>query len=183
MNGRAVRLLAVTLLLGALLAPASLASAAPTEGFERDRWHDVFEGDVEECGLELYEQGDIRGSFVANTRGRDQLWFGAARVHGTYTLSNPDTGRSMQLRFTINDKDLDVRLNDDGTATLTVLHAGRWAWTTSDGIRLLDAGMVQFEGIWNYETDQFTFTRDLWSAGRFDTADRSWCDDVHEFLG
>jgi hypothetical protein len=183
MNRRTVRLLSVTLLLVALLAPASLASAAPTERFERDRWHDVFEGDVEECGLELYEQGDIRGTFVANTRGRDQLWFGAARVHGTYTLTNPDNDRSMQLGFTINDKDLDVRLNDDGTATLTVLHAGRWAWTTSDGIRLLDAGMYQFEGIWNYETDQFTFTRDLWSAGRFDTADRSWCDDVHEFLG
>jgi hypothetical protein len=81
-------------------------------------------------------------------------------VHGTYTLTNPDTGRSMQLRFTINDEDLDVRLIDDGTATPTVLHAGRWAWTTSEGIRLLDAGMYQFEGIWNYGTDQFTFTRD-----------------------
>ena len=96
-----------------------------------------------------------------NPRGRDQRWFGAVRIHSTYSLTNPDNGRSLQLRFAYNDKDLDVRLNDDGTATLTVLRAGRWAWTTSEGVRLLDAGMMLYEVSWNYDTDEGTFIREI----------------------
>jgi hypothetical protein len=177
---RTVRLLSVTLLLVALLAPASLASAAPAE---RDRWHDVFEGDVEECGLELYEQGDIRGTFVVNTRGRDQLWFGAARVHGTYTLTNPDTGRSMQLRFTINDEDLDVP-----PQRRRHRHPHRPARRP--------VGLDHLRGDPAARRRHVPVRRDLElrdrsvhlhprlsSAGRFETADRSWCNDVHEFLG
>jgi hypothetical protein len=180
MNRRTVRLLSVTLLLVALLAPASLAGAAPA-GVEH--WHDVFEGEIEECGLALHERFDVRGSFVENARGRDQLWYGAVRIHGTYTLANPDDGRTWQLRFAFNDKDLDVRLNDDGTATLTVLRAGRWAWTSSEGFRVLDAGMMFYEVLWDYDTDQGTFIREIRSSGHFQSEGRSWCDDVHAVLG
>jgi hypothetical protein len=180
MGRRTVRLLSATVLLVALLAPASLASAAPAE---RDRWHDVFEQDVEECGLALHESFDIRGSFVANTRGREKLWHGAVRIHGTYTLTNPDDGRTWQLRFTFNDADIDVRLNDDGTATLTVLRAGRWLWTSSTGLRVLDAGVMFYEMIWDYDADEGTFVRELRSAGNFQGEGRSWCDDVHAALG
>jgi hypothetical protein len=180
MGRRTVRLLSATVLLVALLAPASLASAAPAE---RDRWHDVFEQDVEECGLALHESFDIRGSFVANTRGREKLWHGAVRIHGTYTLTNPDDGRTWQLRFTFNDADIDVRLNDDGTATLTVLRAGRWLWTSSTGLRVLDAGVMFYEMIWDYDADEGTFVRELRSSGNFQSEGRSWCDDVHTALG
>lgn len=180
MYRRTVRLLSVTLLLAALLAPASPAGAAPAE---REHWHDVFEGEIEMCGLTLYERYDARGSFVANVRGRDQLWFGAVRMNGTYSQTNPDNGRSMQLQFAYNDKDLDVRLNDDGTATLTVLRAGRWAWTTSEGVRLLDAGMILYEVLWDYDADEGTFVREIRSSGISQTEGRPWCDDVHEFLG
>jgi hypothetical protein len=180
MGRRTVRLLSATVLLVAVLAPASLASAAPAE---RDRWHDVFEQDVEECGLALRESFDVRGSFVANTRGREELWHGAVRIHGTYTLTNPDDGRTWQLRFTFNDADIDVRLNEDGTATLTVLRAGRWLWTSSTGLRVLDAGVMFYEMIWDYDADEGTFVRELGSAGNFQSEGRSWCDDVHTALG
>jgi hypothetical protein len=177
---RTVRLLSVTVLLVALLAPASLAGAAPAEV---EHWHDVFEHDVEECGLALYERLDVRGSLVVNTRGRDQLWYGAVTIHGTYTLTNPDDGRTWQVRFTFNDKDLDVRLNDDGTATLTVLRAGRWLATSSTGLRVLDAGVMFYEMIWDYDADEGTFVREIRSAGTFQSEGRSWCDDVHTALG
>lgn len=180
MGRRAVRLLSATVLLVALLAPASLAGAAPAE---RDRWHDVFEQDVEECGLALHESFDVRGSFLANTRGREKLWHGAVRIHGTYTLTNPDDGRTWQLRFAFNDADIDVRLNDDGTATLTVLRAGRWLWTSSTGLRVLDAGVIFYEMIWDYNADEGTFVREIRSAGNFQSEGRSWCDDVHAALG
>jgi hypothetical protein len=96
-----------------MLAPATVAAAAPAD---RERWQITAEAELEHCGLTLYEHRDIRGVFVANTRGRDQVWFGAARVQGTVTLTNEVTGRSAQLRFAVNDKDLAVRPNEDGTA-------------------------------------------------------------------
>jgi hypothetical protein len=180
MGRRTSRVVSVTLLLIALLAPTSLAGAAPAE---IEHWHDVFEQDVVECGLSLHENFDVRGSLVVNTRGRDQLWYGAVRIHGTYTLTNPDDGRTWQLRFAFNDKDLDVRLNDDGTATLTVLRAGRWLWTSSEGWRVLDAGVMFYEVIWDYDADEGTFVREIRSAGNFQSEGRSWCDDVHAALG
>jgi hypothetical protein len=180
MERRTSRVISVTLLLIVLLAPASLATAAPAG---TEHWHDVFEQDVEVCGLALHESFNVRGSFVENTRGRDQLWYGAVRLHGTYTLTNPDDGRTWQLRFTFNDPDIDVRLNDDGTATLTVLRAGRWHWTSSEGLRVLDAGMMLYEVIWDYDSDEGTFLREIRSAGNFQAEGRSWCDDVHTALG
>jgi hypothetical protein len=180
MERRTSRSVSVTLLLVALLAPASIASAAPAG---TEHWHDVFEQAVEQCGLALHESFDVRGSFVENTRGRDQLWYGAVRIHGTYTLTNPDDGRTWQVRFTFNDADIDVRLNDDGTATLTVLRAGRWLATSSTGLRVLDAGVMFYEMIWDYDADEGTFVRELRSAGTFQSEGRSWCDDVHTALG
>jgi hypothetical protein len=179
MFGRSIRPLGVSLLLLGLLAPAAVA--AP---IEKDRGRNVFEEEVEDyCGLTLIESLDATGIFLANQRGPDGVWYGSFRSHGTYTLVNPDNGKWMQLRFNSVDKDLKVEPLDDGTALIAVLVAGRWGWTTSDGVRLADRGMLLFEILYDYETDEWTFVRDLRRAGQFDLWDRDFCADVQTFLG
>jgi hypothetical protein len=169
---------AAVLLLG-LLAPAAVAAPAET-----DRWRTVFEEEVEDyCGLTLIESLDATGLFLANQRGRDEVWHGSFRAHGNYALVNPDNGKWMQLRFDFVDQDLNVEPLEDGTGLLTVLVAGRSGWTTSDGVRLANRGMELFEVLYDYETDEWTFVRDLKHAGQFDLWDRDFCADVQQFLG
>jgi hypothetical protein len=176
---RSLRPLGVSLLLLGLIAPAAVA--APVE---KDRGRNVFEAEVEDyCGLTLIESLDATGIFLANQRGRDGVWYGSFRNHGTYTLTNPSNGRWLQVRFNAVDKDLKVEPLDDGTALITVLIAGRSGWTTSDGVRLANRGMELFQVVYDYETDEWDFVSDLRHAGQFDLWDRDFCTDVQSFLG
>jgi hypothetical protein len=176
---RSIRPLLVSLLLLGLLAPAALAAPPET-----DRGRTQTEEVVEDyCGLTLIESLDATGLFLANQRGPDQVWFGSFRAHGTYTLLNPENGRWMQLRFNFVDKDLQVQPHGDGTATLTVLVAGRSAWTTSDGVRLANSGLELFEVLYDYETDEFTVVSDLKTAGRFQLHGGDFCTLVQRHLG
>ena len=90
-------------------------------------------------------------------------------------------------------KDLRVTDNGDGTLTILVLGAGRFSAYGPDGtLLLLDAGTFRFSFVVDHggtPTDPFDDEeiegsfRVVKEAGRSDTADRDFCEDIHEFIG
>lgn len=106
------------------------------------------------------------------------------------------TNVANDLSFTIvspgQSKDFLVTDNGDGMLTIVVLVAGRSLAYGPDGNRLfVDAGTFRFELLVDHggtpsdpSDDEFLEVLGVVKgAGRADTADRDFCEDIHEFIG
>jgi hypothetical protein len=177
------------LALGVGVAPAA---AKPVE---RDKFHESSSEVVEQfCGdLTVRIDTDIRGSFLLNPRGRDQLAYGSENVHGSVSFTNLANDKAFTSVFNVVDKDLKVTDNGDGTLTILVLATGSNKWYGPDGKLLFnDPGQVRYLVLIDHAgtpTDPYDdeFLEFLGvvkgSTGRNDTQGRDFCDDIHEFIG
>jgi hypothetical protein len=111
--------------------------------------------------------------------------------HGTESLTNVTNDKTFTNVFTQVSKDLKVTDNGDGTLTIVVMSAGMNRYYGPDGFLFHDSGNFRFELLIDnggtptdpsddFELD-FRVVRDL--TGRADTAERDFCDDIHEFIG
>lgn len=162
---------------------------------ERERFHDVASEVVDEfCGdLTVRIDDDVRGTFMINSRGRDQLAYYSEQVHGTQSFTNLANDKTLTVVFNVNDKDLKVTDNGDGTLTILVLATGSEKWYGPDG-RLLfrNPGQVRYAFLVDHggtptdpADDEFLESLGIvkGSTGRNDTADRDFCDDINELIG
>lgn len=172
--------------------PAAPAAAKP---LEREHFHDTTSEVVDGfCGeFTVRVDTEVRGSVLVNARGRDRLAYYSSQVHGSFSYTNLANDQSLTEVFNINDKDLKVTDNGDGTLTVLVLATGSFKVYGPDG-RLLfqDPGQVRYEILVDHAGTPTDPTDDevveflgivKGSTGRNDTEGRDFCADIHEFIG
>jgi hypothetical protein len=166
------------------------ASAAPSV---RERFVESFEGSFDDCGFDVRFEGVEHVNLLINARGSDGLPYYGARGRGEIAWTDAEVEDSpvFAAAWVYNDRDSRVTDNGDGTFTVLVTVSGRETYSL-DGQRLfLNAGLQQFELLVDHggtPTDPFDDevvdflgpVRD--DAGRWDTADRDFCEDLTTFL-
>jgi hypothetical protein len=179
----------------ALLAVALVASPAVAAPLENVRNH-VSTSDIVEdfCdGLTVRIDEEIDESILVNRHGPDGLAYFAAKVQGTFAVTNLTNDQTLTQEYAVLDKDLKVTDNGDGTLTILVLATGGERWYGPDG-RLLfrNPGQIRYELVADHggtpddpSDDEVIAESDLvkGSTGRNDTEGRDFCDDVHTFIG
>ncbi len=172
-------------LLSTILAFAGVATAKPVvqEHFDEST-STVIEDFCEIDGFTVREGTEISGHTVINARGTDRLLYFHETVHGTVTWTNLANGKSMYQVFTINDKDLEVTANGDGTFTALVLNTGGFKLYGPEGQKLKDAGQIRFEILLDEEGEFLEFVRQVKeSTGTNDLEGRDFCTDALDFIG
>lgn len=134
----------------AALATAALLVTALPAGAGRayvEHWVDEWdEPDVELCGLRVRDEGRVSGTLVVNQRGPDRVAYFGERRRGTVRITNLANGKTFTEHFTVNEKDLKITDNGDGTMTILVLATGGSRIIGPDGkIALRNPGQVRFE--------------------------------------
>jgi hypothetical protein len=182
-------------LLGAVLALALVASPATAAPLENVRNH-VSNSDVVEefCGdLTVRIDETYDENILVNRHGPDDLVYFAAKIYGTFSVTNLANNQSFTQVYSVLDKDLKVTDNGDGTLTILVLATGGERWYGPDGKLLFrNPGQVRFEVVIDTagtpddpSDDEIISESDLLkgSTGRNDTEGRDFCEDVHTFIG
>ncbi len=174
----------------AILIIVAPAEAAPPY---REVTQDTFV--VPLCGLdEVQIDIDFEETIHWTSKGRDRLPHYAANVRGEFVWTNLANGRSLRETFNVNDKDLKVTDNGDGTLTVLVLATGSDGFRDDSGrLVLSNPGQVRFEQLIDHGGTPFDpaddqFLADLGivknSTGRNDTEGLDFCSDIiNAFIG
>jgi hypothetical protein len=146
------------------------------------------------CGdLTVRIDTNVRGTFLVKSQGRDGLPYYSEQVHGTQSFTNLANDKTLTFVFNVNDKDLKVTDNGDGTLTVLVLATGSFKVYGPDGKLLFkDPGQIRLEFLVDHggtptdpsDDDVLEFlgvVKD--STGRNDLEGRDFCADIHEFIG
>jgi hypothetical protein len=169
----------------ALTAVASVADAGPPVHEENVQ---VFDEQIELCGLDVHFGGELRERVLWSVRRPGTPPYFGVRVAGNLVWTNVETGKSYTNIFNLNDKDLDITDNGDGTLTILVLVTGSDRYLGADGKLLFaNPGQIRYEilidhaGTPDDPTDD-EFLEDLGlvkgSTGRNDTEGHDFCDDL-----
>ena len=148
-RGARLGTLSVVLACGLLLAMVQPAAAA--KPLERSHEHivETFPGEV--CDIPVIVSVDIIENIVVRLAKSGFPLFQTTGP-GTITLTNPETGKSVTVRFTGNVKDLTVVDNEDGTITVRTAVTGiPEEVRLSDGtVAIRDVGRVVFATVLDY---------------------------------
>jgi hypothetical protein len=144
------------------------------------------------CGdLRVRITNDLEGMLLVKTQGPDGLVYFVETLRGTVVFTNLATGKTFTNDITLlNNKDLEVTDNGDGTLTLIEQTAGVVKNYGPDGEFLfMSAGTFWVEILLDHggtptdpEDDEFlsaTIVKPF--TGRDDTEGRDFCDDIHIF--
>ena len=134
---------------------------------------------------------DEKGTIVTQTRGKDGLWYWSGRFQGTQSWSNPATGDVYSNAYSVNDRDLNVTDNGDGTLTIQVQIAGPNHWSVNGKRLFTDTGVFRFTLIVDHggtppdPTDSGEAEYDGLDklTGLRETDGRDFCADLEEFIG
>lgn len=188
-----------TVVLAAGLAVAvlmSTAGPAAAEPLEQEHFHEsgseVIDGFCGDLTVRHDFEADVY--FSAKPHGPDGLIYFADRVRFTDSWTNLANDKTFTVIVTGQQKILRATDNGDGTLTQLVLVAGHSSAYGPDGTLLfLDAGTFRFELLVDHggtptdpsddDEDEIEFLGVVKEAGRADTADRDFCEDIHEFIG
>jgi hypothetical protein len=120
----------------------------------------------------------------------DLVYF-SVNVRGTSVYTNLDTGGTFTNVYRINDKDVSVVDNGDGTLTIIVASRGSFRWFDTDGNRVLrGAGLFRFQFMVEHSgtpnnPDDDVFIEgsfvELKNAGLDQTVGRDFCADLAQF--
>ena len=174
----------------ALLVPAMPAEAQPNEHFQ---WHDLSSEVVEGfCGdMHVRLDTDVSGTLNDNPHGPDGLSYFTETYHGSFMVTNLANDLTFTLRFSGVNKDVRVTDNGDGTLTITSIGPGQQRVYGPDGEFLFnDAGKVTHVFLVDHagtptDPSDDVFLEDISFdvVGHSGTAERDFCDDLHEFIG
>jgi hypothetical protein len=171
-----------------------MAGVATAKPIEHEHFEDVSSTVLEGfCGdLTVREDVNVTGMFQVNTRGPDGLPFFKEVSRGTVSWTNLANNKTFTSVFSVNDKDLKVIDNGDGTLTLLVLETGGAKIYGPEGKLFSNTGQVRYELLIDHggtptdpsddEILEFLGTVKE-STGTNDTEGRDFCADIHEFIG
>lgn len=179
------------------IAVASLAATNVTaaETPYRDAWvdsWDVVESDF--CGLDQVRVvGEQSTRLLVNAHGPDGLAYFGFRIRGWDSFTNLANGKTYRGEWVVNDKDLRITDNGDGTLTILVLATGSSKWYDADGKLLFaDPGQVRYEVLVDHGGTPADPRDDTWladlgvvkgSTGRNDLQDNDFCEDLLLVVG
>lgn len=177
----------------AALAFVSMSTMDPADAAAPERFHETRSEVIEGfCGdLTVRRDLDIRGTESLNAHGVGGLVYFGSRVHGTVSWTNKANDKTFSVAFSINDKDLKVTDNGDGTLTVIVLATGNDKATGPDGKLLFsNPGQVRFELLVDHggtptdPDDDVVLEERLikGSTGRNDAQGHELCDDLHTYI-
>jgi hypothetical protein len=166
--------------------------AAPAAARVRDhfQFHDTSSEIIEDCGLTLRFDVDIRGMFMDNSHGRDGLVYFTETHHGTFSYTNLANGLTMTEVLNNIHKDLKVTDNGDGTLTVVFMRSGADYVKGPDGkIERMDPGTIRFEVVLDHggtptdpsDDEELAFRIVKEPTGPNELVD--FCADIHEFIG
>ena len=177
----------IALVVLGVLASAAVADAAP---LERGSFNDAGSETLADlCGdLDVLHSWEVSGSYLGVARGSDRLVHFRDSVRGTDVWTNPDTGKSLTMKWTTNSRELKVTDNGDGTLTIISQGSGGARFYDGDGkLVLRDPGLIRWEVLVDHAgtpsnpyDDQFIEFLGIvkGSTGRNDTQDRDFCEDI-----
>jgi hypothetical protein len=164
---------------------AAVAAGPPTRDVSVDSWD--YEEDL--CGLTVRVRGENSERLLINGHGPDGIAYFGLRVRGSNSFTNVANGKTYSGRWVINDKDLKVTDNGDGTLTILALATGNSQWFDASGKLLFaDPGQTRYELLIDHggtpaDPEDDTFLEDLGvvkgSTGRNDLEGHDFCDDLH----
>ena len=163
----------------------SAAAAAPAE---IDHWTDHVEHIEQDthddwCPDIPYDvlfTEDAHGTFRGVMRAG--VFYGASTVHSEASWTNTENGKSMTAVWQGQDKDQEVTLNADGSATIKILFTGPTQYYDDDGNKLYkDVGRT-FVTIVLDENGDFLEELSADVKGQFDTMDRDFCADLRAVI-
>jgi hypothetical protein len=174
-----------TIILAVLLGFAlpTLLSVAPSSAkvVERGEFHDVFTGEIEDLcdvpGFTVEFEFVVDGKFSWKSRGPDGLLFYQEHATSSQTLTNPVNDLSVFDKTRVNDKDLRITDNGDGTLTIVILRTGPSTLYGPDGKAIArNPGQVRFELVVDHggtptdpsDDTELSFTQIKGSTGRSD---------------
>jgi hypothetical protein len=165
---------------------AAVAAGPPVREVSVDSWDFV---DDNLCGLQVQVKGERTEQLLINGRGRDGIAYFGVRARGSDSFTNLANGKTYSGRWVVNDKDLKVTDNGDGTLTILGLATGNSQWFDADGKLLFaDPGQIRYELLIDHggtpaDPEDDTFLEDLGvvkgSTGRNDLQGRDFCEDLH----
>jgi hypothetical protein len=166
------------------------AAPAAARVLDHDQFHDTSSEIVEDCGLRLRLDIDIRGMFKDNSHGRDGLVYYTETHHGTVSWTNLANGLTMTEVTNNTEKDLKVADNGDGTLTIVFMRSGVHRVTGPDGkIERMDPGTIRFEVVLDHggtptdpsDDEELAFRLVKEPTGPNELVD--FCGDIHELIG
>jgi len=185
-----LRRLCAVVLVGGLTAFGIGAAPADARVREHFQFHDTSSEPVEDCGLSLRQDVDIRGMLLENSHGRDGLVYFTETHHGTVTWTNLANGLTMTEVFNNIGKDLKVTDNGDGTLTVVIMNSGVHYVKGPDGkIERMDPGTIRFERLLDHggtptdpsDDEELDFRIVKEPTGPNELVD--FCADIHELIG
>jgi hypothetical protein len=116
-----------------MLLPGQSTARPIEKGHFVEDFHNVHHNFCGVPGLSVSDIGTTKGSFLLNSRGRDELPYGMARVRETTVVTNLGNQQYVVFWIVVLDKDLKIVDNRDGTSTATWLGTGNVRVVDSDG--------------------------------------------------
>jgi len=184
-----LRRFCAVVVVGGLTAFGIGAAPAAARVDDHFQFHDTSSEIIEECGLTLRFDVDIRGMLLEQSRGRDGLVYFTETHHGTVSWTNVANGLTMTEVFNDVFKDLKVTDNGDGTLTLVQMRSGADYVKGPDGkIERMDTGTIRFEILLDNggtptdpSDDEVLDFRVIKQTGPNELVD--FCADIHELIG
>ena len=139
---RRARGIGLGLAAAAVLAVPAAAGAKP---LEHDHFHEEEHDTIVECGLTMQHDRVVDGHFLFNPHGPDGLAYAGEQLRGTDTLTLPN-GHTFVQEFALNNKDM--RVTDNGNGTLTIVGQGVGNFIVSGShspLVLRDTGLTRVE--------------------------------------
>jgi hypothetical protein len=178
------------------LAASTILSVAPASAkpaVERGEFHEVFTNTFEDFCMDGFTVNSVfvvDGSFSLKSRGRDQLLFYAEHANSSETFTNPanPSAGSVVDKTRVNDKDLDVTDNGDGTLTIVIQRNGPSTLYGPNGKAIArNPGLVRFELVLDHggtptdpsDDTEVSFALIKGSTGRTD----DYCDAIIAAIG
>lgn len=143
-------------------------------------------------GLDLEAEFSFRDRISFVQRGPGTVPYFHGRFHSTDVWTNLDTGKTATVHNRVNDKDLVVVDNGDGTITIDALATGGFRITDDDGRqRYSDAGQIRYRVVIDLmgtpldpsDDEELSFEVTRESNGTNDTAGTDFCDILAELTG
>jgi hypothetical protein len=166
------------------------AAPAAARVLDHDQFHDTSSEIIEDCGLTLRFDVDIRGMFMDNSHGRDGLVYFTETHHGTFSYTNLANGLTMTEVLNNIHKDLKVTDNGDGTLTVVIMESGVHNVKGPDGkIERMDPGTIRVEILLDHggtptdtsDDEELDFRVIREGTGPNELVD--FCGDIQELIG
>lgn len=128
-----------------VVALAMTGVGAHAKPLDKGHFEDSFSFEYDCDGTPARDEGEVKGSYLVNKRGKSPFPFYRESVRGTIVTTNLTTERTLTQVFTASSRDAKIIDNGDGTITIVIYGSGGSRYYDSDGTFVLkDPGQLRY---------------------------------------